>query len=81
MRSRVPSGQAATVMTVRMPVTRLAKWKTTMQLVALAAEMPATLTPYGSPLRVGADVLLWVAAILTLWTGFEYLRGAAKALK
>lgn len=66
---------------VRIPVTLLAKWKTTVQLVALALEMPATLTPYASPLRVGADVMLWIAALLTLWTGFEYLRGAAKALR
>ncbi len=66
---------------VRIVVTKLAKWKTTVQLVALALEMPATRTPYASPLRVGADALLWVAALLTLWTGFEYLRGAAKALR
>lgn len=66
---------------VRIPVTKFAKWKTTVQLVALAAEMPATLMPYGAPLRVGADLLLWLAAILTLWTGFEYLRGSINALK
>jgi CDP-diacylglycerol--glycerol-3-phosphate 3-phosphatidyltransferase len=66
---------------VRIPVTQLAKWKTTVQLVALALEMPATLAPYGSPLRIGGDLLLWIAAALTLWTGFEYLRGAAKALR
>ncbi len=66
---------------VKLPVTLLAKWKTTLQLVALALEMPATLTPYASPLRVGADLLLWVAVLVTLWTGIEYLRGAIKALR
>jgi phosphatidylglycerophosphate synthase len=66
---------------VRLPVTQLAKWKTTVQLVALAIAMPATLTPYGSPVRVGADLLIWLAAILTLWTGITYLRGAARALR
>ena len=66
---------------VKLPVTTLAKWKTTLQLTALALEMPATLAPYASPARVGADVLLWIAAAVTLWTGFEYLRGAAKALR
>jgi len=66
---------------VKLPVTTLAKWKTTVQLVALAAEMPATLAPYGSSIRVGADLLLWFAVVITLWTGVEYLRGAAKALR
>ena len=66
---------------VKLPVTTLAKWKTTLQLVALALEMPATLAPYASPARVGADVPLWIAVAVTLWTGVEYLRGAAKALK
>ena len=66
---------------VKLPVTTLAKWKTTVQLVALAAEMPATLAPYGSSIRVGADLLLWFAVVITLWTGVEYLRGAATALR
>lgn len=66
---------------VRLPVTTLAKWKTTLQLTALALEMPATLAPYASPARVGADVLLWIAVVVTLWTGFDYLRGAARALR
>lgn len=66
---------------IRIPVTQLAKWKTTVQLVALAAEMPATLTPYASPLRIGADVLLWIAVVLTLWTGLDYLRGVSRALR
>ncbi len=66
---------------VKIPVTQLAKWKTTVQLAALALEMPATLAPYASPVRIGADLLLWIAAALTLWTGVQYLRGAAKALR
>jgi CDP-diacylglycerol--glycerol-3-phosphate 3-phosphatidyltransferase len=66
---------------VKIPVTQLAKWKTTVQLAALALEMPATLAPYASPVRIGADLLLWIAAALTLWTGVHYLRGAAKALR
>jgi CDP-diacylglycerol--glycerol-3-phosphate 3-phosphatidyltransferase len=66
---------------IKLPVTTLAKWKTTLQLFALALEMPAALAPYGSPLRIGADLLLWIAVAVTLWTGLEYLRGAAKALR
>ncbi len=65
---------------VRLPVTRLAKWKTTVQLFALALSMPAVLQPEGGWLRVVAGVLLWVAALITLITGAQYAQGAAKAL-
>lgn len=55
---------------ISVPVTFLAKWKTTVQLVALFAVMLARLW-------VGmwfiADLLLWVAAVLTVWTGWQYL--------
>ena len=66
---------------IKLPVTTLAKWKTTLQLTALALEMPATLQPAGHGVRIGADLLLWAAALVTLWTGWEYLRGAIKALR
>ena len=65
---------------VRLPVTQLAKWKTTVQLVALALCMPAALQPSGSYLRLASGALLWVAAVITLITGWQYMRGAAKAL-
>ena len=62
------------------PVTKLAKWKTTIQLVALSAEMLAA--AYGSgEVRLFAHALLWIAAFLTVWTGGEYAAAAAKALK
>ena len=66
---------------IKLPVTLLAKWKTTVQLVALSLEMLAAITPEGSLPRVAAHVLLWIAAVLTLWTGWEYTRGAARALR
>jgi len=66
---------------VKIPVTRLAKWKTTLQLLALAIEIPATQAPYASPVRVAGDVLLWLAAIITLWTGLQYVGAARRALK
>ena len=58
---------------VDVPVTWLAKWKTTIQLVAIGLLI-------ASPMLLGlvfiGHFLLWVAAILTVWTGWEYLRGA-----
>ena len=60
---------------VSVPVTRLAKWKTTVQLVAigflLAGEAGDLLIPVTT--RVGI-ALLWISAIFTLYTGWDYFR-------
>ncbi len=60
---------------VSVPVTRLAKWKTTIQLVAigflLAGPAADKLVPGTS--QVGL-ALLWTAAIVTLYTGYDYFR-------
>lgn len=74
---------------IRLPVTMLAKWKTTLQLVALAAELlvacwaafdlPSDPAIEG-PFTLGAHGLLWIAAIITVWTGAQYWEAARKAL-
>ncbi|ODN71477.1 CDP-diacylglycerol--glycerol-3-phosphate 3-phosphatidyltransferase [Methylobrevis pamukkalensis] len=60
---------------VSVPVTWLAKWKTAAQLVAigflLTGEAGDNLIP-GTSL-VGLT-LLWAAALVTLYTGYDYLR-------
>jgi CDP-diacylglycerol--glycerol-3-phosphate 3-phosphatidyltransferase len=59
---------------VLMPVSWLAKWKTTFQLVALGALILAGAVPdYGWVHDVGL-ASLWAAAALTLVTGWDYLR-------
>jgi CDP-diacylglycerol--glycerol-3-phosphate 3-phosphatidyltransferase len=56
---------------LKLPVTGLAKWKTAVQLVALATMLGTALLPFLPPfLPLG---LVWVAALLTVWTGIEYL--------
>jgi CDP-diacylglycerol--glycerol-3-phosphate 3-phosphatidyltransferase len=74
---------------VTLPVTLLAKWKTTLQLVALAAELVvATWSALGLPPEPGpilaaswtAHTLLWLAAVVTLITGAQYLWQARKVL-
>ena len=59
---------------VSMPVSALAKWKTTLQLVALGALILGGAVP-GQPwvMQVGL-FSLWAAAALTLITGYDYLR-------
>ena len=54
-------------------VTRLAKWKTTAQLVALGV---VVLEPVVPGLTLASDVVLWIAGLLTVWTGVQYFAGA-----
>jgi cardiolipin synthase len=66
---------------VRVPVSQLAKWKTTMQMVALGFLIcgPAgdRIVPYVSYIGL---LLLWVSALLTLYTGYDYLRAGLNHL-
>ena len=60
------------------PVTRLAKWKTTAQILALGFLMGAPGFP-GFPFAHEIGItLLWLAAILTVQTGSAYLINAVK---
>jgi CDP-diacylglycerol--glycerol-3-phosphate 3-phosphatidyltransferase len=74
---------------ISLPVTLLAKWKTTLQLVALGAEMlvacwaafslPNDPSILGSATLI-AHGLLWLAALVTLITGAQYWEQARVAL-
>jgi CDP-diacylglycerol--glycerol-3-phosphate 3-phosphatidyltransferase len=75
---------------VKLPVTTLAKWKTTVQLVALALVLLVAAWPsFGlgmepsqyEPIERTAYFAMWVAAALTVWTGVEYARAAARQLR
>jgi cardiolipin synthase len=60
---------------VSVPVTKLAKWKTTMQLVAIGflitGEAGEMVFP---PITLIGIVLLWLSAIFTIYTGWDYFR-------
>ena len=60
---------------VSVPVTRVAKWKTPLQLVAVGFLIagPAGETVLPGTVLIGLG-LLWIAAILTLYTGYDYFR-------
>lgn len=66
---------------VSLPVSRLAKWKTAFQMIALGALVFAgaatTWFPRLPVLDIGI-ISLWVAAGLTLVTGYDYLRVGLK---
>ncbi|MDA8229716.1 MAG: CDP-diacylglycerol--glycerol-3-phosphate 3-phosphatidyltransferase [Magnetospirillum sp.] len=59
---------------IGMPVTRLAKWKTGLQMVALPVLLVGDAGPAVLHVRLAGEVCLWVAALLTLVTGWDYLR-------
>ena len=59
---------------VSVPVSRLAKWKTTFQLVALGALILAGAVPELPAVKMIGLATLWGAAVLTLVTGWDYLR-------
>jgi cardiolipin synthase (CMP-forming) len=63
---------------VSVPVSQLAKWKTTLQLISLGSLILGGATPWWPlPEQVGL-VALWGAAALTLVTGWDYLRVGIK---
>jgi cardiolipin synthase len=68
---------------VSVPVSQLAKWKTTLQFVSLGALILGGAMPYWTLAAGGLTVnvphtvglaTLWAAAVLTLVTGWDYLR-------
>jgi len=66
---------------VSVPVTRLAKWKTTLQLVAvgflLAGDAGDAIVPVVTPIGL---LLLLLSAMLTLYTGWDYFRAGVRHL-
>ncbi|WP_230531641.1 CDP-diacylglycerol--glycerol-3-phosphate 3-phosphatidyltransferase [Microvirga roseola] len=60
---------------VGVPVSRVAKWKTTFQLLSLGFLIagPAGETMLPGTVLIGT-ILLWASAILTIYTGWDYLK-------
>lgn len=70
-------------LSVGLPVTRLAKWKTGMQMAALgtllAGDTGARALGLGFlPVSLLGEAMLWAAAVLTLVTGWDYLRAGLR---
>ena len=64
---------------VSVPVTRIAKWKTSVQLLAIgfliAGPAGDSVFPYITKIGI---VGLWIAAALTLYTGYDYFRAGIR---
>ena len=78
---------------VKLPVTLLAKWKTTLQMIALGALQLTLLWEEFGLLPVDGSVpawqqhfetfavgLTWLAALITLWTGWQYFSKAQQKM-
>jgi cardiolipin synthase len=64
-----------------LPVTALAKWKTAVQMIAIAVLLVAPAAPGGLPLQRIGEAGLWAAAVLTLVTGWDYLRRGLELMR
>ncbi|WP_375649061.1 CDP-diacylglycerol--glycerol-3-phosphate 3-phosphatidyltransferase [Bartonella sp. OT172YNZD] len=64
---------------VSVPVSRLAKWKTFVQMIAIVFLLAGPAGNKISPYTVEFGItMLWIAALLTLWTGWDYFRAGLK---
>ncbi len=64
---------------VSVPVSKIAKWKTTAQILALGFLIagPSGEGVVPGTVKIGIT-LLWIAAILTLYTGWDYMKAGFK---
>jgi cardiolipin synthase len=59
---------------VGLPVSQLAKWKTAAQMTAIAFLLVGDAGPKEIPVVPIGLTLIWIAAALTIVTGYDYLR-------
>ena len=57
---------------VSVPVSKLAKWKTFIQIVALGFLIVGRYAPESIPATTIGDIGLWIAGIITVITAFDY---------
>jgi cardiolipin synthase len=63
---------------ITVPVSKLAKWKTTVQMVAIGFLIVGAAGPAAMPTVLVGEVLLWAAAVLTVVTGYDYMRAGMR---
>jgi cardiolipin synthase (CMP-forming) len=69
-------------LSISLPVSKLAKWKTTIQMIAIGililgdAAHPTLSEAF--PVRLIGESGLWIAAVITLITGYDYLRAGLR---
>ncbi|KQT88414.1 CDP-diacylglycerol--glycerol-3-phosphate 3-phosphatidyltransferase [Aurantimonas sp. Leaf443] len=67
---------------VSVPVTNLAKWKTTMQMVSVGFLLAGPAADKMMPATTEIGIaLLWLSAIVTLYTGYDYFRAGLRHIE
>jgi len=66
---------------VSVPVSWLAKWKTALQIFALGFLLVGKASPAIIPSILIGNICLWAAALLTLYTGYDYLKAGIRHMK
>ena len=66
---------------ISVPVSRLAKWKTAIQMVAISLLLLGNAGPAWLPIQPLGDIFLWIAAGLTLITGYDYLKAGLRHMR
>jgi cardiolipin synthase len=69
----------AEIRALNLPVNRLAKWKTGIQMTALGFLIVGDAAPTSfAPISLIGETGLWIAAVLTLITGWDYLNAGLR---
>lgn len=63
---------------VSVPVTKLAKAKTTVQMIALGFLIVGSAAPVWIPAEFIGEIGIWVAAAITLITGYDYMKAGLR---
>jgi cardiolipin synthase (CMP-forming) len=63
---------------VSVPVSQVAKWKTSIQLVALGFLIIGRYAPDSIPATAIGDFGLWVAGVITVFTAWDYWRASER---
>ncbi len=63
---------------VGVPVSKIAKFKTALQLIALGILILSEGGITTIPVLIFGKIFLWIAAILTLYTGYDYFKSGIK---
>lgn len=63
---------------VSVPVSHLAKWKTTIQIFALGFLIVGRYAPTWIPSTTIGDIGLWIAGVITVVTAWDYWRASEK---
>ena len=66
---------------VGIPVSTLAKWKTTLQMFSIGFLIVGDTGPEFLPTRLIGETGLWIAAVLTLITGYDYLHAGLRHME